>query len=67
MLDGASADILRKTNSLIISHSVEEIYNYLYLIVYENYVIKMNGTEAEKYDSIIVSKIFDDKIGRICK
>lgn len=67
MLEGASADILRTTNSLVISHSVEEIYNYLYLIIYEGYSIELNKKEAQKYDSIVVSKTFDDYIGKYAK
>ena len=37
MLNGISADILKNYNALCVEHSAEEIYNYLYLILYENY------------------------------
>lgn len=65
MLNGASADILRENNSLIISHSIDEIKNYLYLIVYENYNIKQSKDNYELYDAISVAKKFDNEINKI--
>lgn len=62
MIDGSSADILRKINALLVTYSKEEIMNYLYLIVYKNYNINMNLNEMEFFDAALVSKKFDEFI-----
>lgn len=67
MLDGISADILRENNALVISHSKEDIKNYLYLIIYENYNIIMDINARQKYNSQNVAKLFDKKIIEIEK
>ena len=65
MLDGASADILRQNNALVVSNCVNDILNYLYLIIYENYEVHMNKETRKIYSSSNVSKIFDDEISKI--
>lgn len=60
MDNGASADIMRETNSLLSSYSEDEIFNRLLEIIYnktnkktcnnENYDIKNN---VEKYDNLV--------------
>lgn len=65
MLDGASAEILRKTNALTATYSCEEIYNWLYLIIYEGYNVNMNLAESENYNSEKVVAIMDALIERI--
>ena len=67
MIDGISADILRENNALVISHSKEDIKNYLYLIIYENYNIIMDINARQKYNSQNVAKLFDKKIIEIEK
>lgn len=67
MLNGISADILREYNSLVISHSADEIRNYLYLIIYKNYKIKQKRNFRELYDAKNVSKNFDNEIKKIVK
>ncbi len=62
MLNGISADILRENGALVVSHSVEDIKNYLYLILTQNYRIQMNPIEREKYNSLNVAEIFDEQI-----
>lgn len=65
MLDGAGADILREVNGVVSSYTVDEIKNYLYLIVYENYVIEPNIENANKYNAIEVAKKFDEFVKNI--
>ncbi len=63
MLDSATADVVRKTESGIISsHCVDEIYLRLSQIIYKKYIPKKNQKEIEKFDSKNVAKIFDDDV-----
>lgn len=62
MLDGISADILRKLNAITTSYSTQEIKNYLWLIIYSNYTIKMNDSFRSEFDSKKIAKKFDDFI-----
>lgn len=62
MLDGISADILRKLNAITTSYSTQEIKNYLWLIIYNNYTIKMNDSFRSEFDSKKIAKKFDDFI-----
>ena len=50
MIKGISADILRDYNAVIVENNAEEIFNYLYLIIYENYTRKINLDYAKLYD-----------------
>ena len=65
MIDGTSADILRNYNALCIENSIEEIYNYLYLIIYEEYKNKLNLEYREEFNAINVAKEFDKYIKNI--
>ena len=65
MLDGVSADILRKNNALVMSHSKDEIKNYLYLILFENFNIVMDDKAFKEFDAVNVAKSFDDFIQNI--
>lgn len=65
MQEGAITDILRNSNSLLLSYSAEEIKNYLYLIVEENYSIKRNEKYIEKFNAKNVAKDFDKIIDNI--
>lgn len=62
MLDGASADILRDINGLLVTYSKEEIKNYLYLIIYENFNVKMNHNKMKEYSAEYVAGKFDNFI-----
>ena len=59
MLEGISADILRKLNAITTSYSSEEVKNYLWLILYKGYSIKMNEEYRQEFDSNNVAKKFD--------
>ena len=65
MLDGISADILRENGALVMSHSKDEIKNYLYLIIFENYEVKMSSEARKKYSATKVAQDFDEIIKKI--
>lgn len=65
MLDGISADILRENNALIMSNSKDDIKNYLYLIIYENYMINMSKEKRKEYDAVNVANSFDEFINKL--
>lgn len=63
MFDGAGADVVRDVNGLIMSYTVDEIRNYLYLIVYKKYTLPYSGAgDRDKYDSVNVARCFDEFI-----
>ena len=59
MFDGAGADVVRDVNALTVSYTVDEIKNYLYLIVYKDYRITVNEKNRAKYDAVNVAAEFD--------
>ena len=65
MLDGISADILRNLNMILTSYSKEEIKNYLWLILNNNYTVKANEEYRKEFDSTEVAKRFDELISKI--
>ena len=65
MLEGISADILRKLNAVMTSFSKEEIKNYLWLIIYRDYQIKLNEEFAKEFDSVEVAKKFDEMVSKL--
>ena len=65
MLEGISADILRKLNAVMTSFSKEEIKNYLWLIIYNNYQVKLNEEFAKEFDSVEVAKKFDEMVSKL--
>lgn len=67
MLDGVSANILRDNRALVMSHSKNEIKNYLYLIIFENYKVEMSNKAREYYNAINVANEFDKILDRIVK
>ena len=67
MLEGISADILRNLNAVITSYSSQEIKNYLYLVIYNNYNIKLNEDFRNEFNSISVANKFDEYIKTIIK
>lgn len=60
MLDGASANILRDVNGLILTYSVSDIKNYLRKIIYGNYKFEIDKEASKKYSAKVVAKQFDD-------
>lgn len=63
MFDGAGADVVRDVNGVIVSYTVDEIRNYLYLIVYKHYMLPcLDKSGKEKYNSVNVAKCFDEFI-----
>lgn len=67
MLDGVSADILRKNDALVMSHSKEEIKNYLYLIIFEKFNVVMNDETFKEFDATYVASKFDELIEKVGK
>ena len=65
MLEGISADILRKLNAVMTSFSKEEIKNYLWLIIYNDYQVKLNEEFAKEFDSVEVAKKFDEMVSKL--
>lgn len=65
MYDGASADILRKTDNIVSSHSVEEIYINLLSII--NGKIKEHDYNADEYNAKNVAKIYDNMVKELIK
>lgn len=65
MLDGISANILRNLNAITTSYSTQEIKNYLWLIIYQNYTIKINNDFRNEFDSKKIAKIFDNFISSL--
>lgn len=59
MLEGASADHLRKYGAVVCSHSKEDISNYLYLILYKGYSHSINTQYQETLDAKLVAQKFD--------
>lgn len=67
MIDGISADILRNYNALVTEICAEEVFVYLYKIIYEGYTKEPNIKSIEKYNSKNVAKEFDKVIKSIRK
>lgn len=67
MLDGASADILRNSGEVVVSHSSDEIYMYLKKLIDgkleterdEKYISKFDAKNvAKEYDKIVEERIY---------
>ena len=67
MQNGISADILQNMNSLMVTYSVQEIKNYLWLMIYQNYKSEINEEYRNNFNSEYVAKSFDNTIDRILK
>ena len=63
MYDGPSADIIKEVGGVISSHSVDEIYFKLVMILENKLSIKCN--DDNKYNINYISKILDKKIEEI--
>ena len=67
MINGISADILRNYNALCLEKCADEVFNYLYLIIYENYSREMNYKYRKEFDAKNIAKTFDTFIDSISK
>ena len=67
MQEGVSADIIRKINGLLLSYSVEEVKNYLWLIINKNFKVELDKEACKEFDSVEVAKKFDELIDKINK
>ena len=65
MQEGVSANIIRKINGLLLTYSIEEIKNYLWLIIHKNFTVEINKDACKEFDSEEVARKFDDVISKI--
>jgi len=65
MIDGASADIFRNYGTLCVENCAEDIYNYLYLILYQNYNIKLKKEYRNEFNAKNVANKFDEFINKL--
>ena len=65
MLEGASANILRDVNALVLTYSISDIKNYLRKIIYEDYTFKLNKEKSEYYSATSIAKKFDEYIEKM--
>ena len=60
MLDGPSADIVKEVGGVVSSHSIDDIYNNLVMLLEGK--IKISNNESKKYDMKTIAKTFDDRV-----
>lgn len=60
MLEGASADILREIGAIVCTHSSDEIYMYLKMIIDQELNIQLKN--IDNYDIVNVAKKYDQKV-----
>lgn len=62
MQSGDVVDILRNANALVLSYSGNEIKNWLYLIIYQNYTQHLDKNFIKNFNAINVAQEFDNKV-----
>jgi hypothetical protein len=62
MTKGTSADILRAYGAITCSHSVDEIFDFLYLILYKGLTPVLQSKYAQNFNAKKVSKQFDSLV-----
>lgn len=67
MLEGTSANIMRKVNGLILTYSVSDVKNYLRKIIYENYQFNLDEKSSNLYNAKIVATEFDNMVKDLLK
>ena len=67
MLEGTSANIMRKVNGLILTYSVSDVKNYLRKIIYENYQFNLDEKSSNSYNAKIVATEFDNMVNGLLK
>lgn len=60
MLDGPSADITQEVGGVVSSHSVEDIYNNLVMILEKK--IPITNNKSSNYDIKNIAKVYDKKL-----
>jgi len=65
MINGPSADLIREYGGIVCSHSVQDIRNYLYLVIYKGYTHKINKNCQKKLDSRTVAESFDIIVNKL--
>lgn len=65
MINGPSADLVRKYRGIVCSHSVQDILNYLYLIIYHGYTHKINEKCQKELESRKIAKSFDVIVNKL--
>lgn len=59
---GDVVDVLKQANCLTLSYSCNEIKNWLYLIIYQNFKQNLDRDFIKNFDAINVAKEFDTKV-----
>lgn len=59
MTDGASADIVRETGNILCSHSVDEIYMTITMLLERSLEAHQNKAELQRYDARSTAKGYD--------
>lgn len=67
MLEGTSANIMRKVNGLILTYSASDVKNYLRKIIYENYQFNLDEKSSNSYNAKIVATEFDNMVKDLLK
>lgn len=62
MVSGITVDIVHKYGGINSTHNIEDIYNILYLIIFNNLKCSINTDYAEEFMSMFVAKKFDEAI-----
>ena len=63
MNSGSAHDSLKAAGELVLSYSVEELKQYLYLIVYKGFTVDINERYVEEnFSAEMVAKKFDDEV-----
>ncbi len=62
MVEGASADIIRSTGNILASHSVDEIYMTLIMILEGSIAAKPNDSIRKEYSATAAAKRYDTAI-----
>ena len=67
MIEGASADIIRNTGNILSSHSVDEIYMTLVMILENKLTPHASTTTRKPYSASNVAKGYDEMIDNLVK
>lgn len=67
MQDGASADILRHSGEIVVSHSEDEIYFMMKQIINGKIKVKRDEKYIDNFNAINVSKKYDEIVAKMLK
>lgn len=65
MIDGPSADITKEVGGVVSSHSVDDIYNHIVMILEGK--IKISNNQSKEYDMKTITKKYDEEVEKLCK